>query len=383
MASFKSKEEWLAFLGSVRELALSFDSIAQKIDREKRLPAKEIIAIFQEKGLWNCGIPERYGGMGLSFSEYWRVLANIALTGRSITLLFHGHNSGNWRMFDLLGTEQQKEKYLPRLASGDMLINFCLTEREAGSGRDIKTYATRRGDRWYLNGEKYLISYANIADEFGVIAYSDKEKGEFSVFMVKRDTPGFTYRSMGNSMGCRGSIHGILEFENVEVPAENVLYAGGLEVILNYLDISRTAIAAQCLGISRRCYELAVDYSKQRRTFGRLISERQAVQAMIADMAIRLYTLENAIADTARKIDLGKHVAREAASCKKLAIETVQRVTDNALMMHGGRGYFSEFLLEMLYRDARAMWFEEGTSQIQEMVVAREVLKQPRWWDID
>lgn len=382
MARFKAKEELNKFLSEVRQFTLStLDPIALKIDREGFLPAKEVISLFKERGLWNCGFPEKYGGMGLNFSEYWQVLANIALTGRSITLLFHGHNSGNWRLVDILGNEEQKERYIPRLSRGEMLINFCLTEREAGTGKDIKTYATQKGDKWYLNGEKYLISYANIADEFGVIAYSDRERGKMSVFMVKDKTPGFSWTPMTDSMGCRGSVHGILTFEKAEVPAENVLTRGGLEEILGYLDLSRTAIAAQCLGISRRCYELAVDYSKKRKTFGKFISERQAVLTMIADMAICLYALENCIADTARKIDSGEPVPRESASCKRLATETVQRVTDNALIIHGGRGYFKEFPLEMLYRDARAMWFEEGTPQIQEIVVAREALEKPNWWD--
>jgi len=381
MAHFKNEEELNTFLSGVREFVLStLVPIARKADRESRLPGKELIALFQEKGLWDCGRPEKYGGMGLSFSEYWRVVADIALAGRSIAMLFHGRNTGNWRLIDRFGTEEQKERYLPHPSRGHVLLNFCLTERGAGTGTDIKTYATRRGDRWYLNGEKILASYANLVDAFGVVAWSDREKKEISWFLVKRDAPGFSYRSMGDSMGARGSIHGILEFENAKVPAEDVVHVGGFEAILDLLDISRTSIAAQSLGIARRCYELAVDYSKQRKTFGKLISERQAVRAMIAEMAIYLYALENSIADTAKKIDSGKYVRREAASCKRLAIETLRRVTDNALLIHGGRGYWSELPIEMLYRDARALWFEEGTPQIQDLVVSREVLNQPKWW---
>jgi alkylation response protein AidB-like acyl-CoA dehydrogenase len=376
MPHFKNKEEWNKFLNGVREFALgTLLPIARKADRESHLPGKEIIVLLREKGLWNCGRPERYGGMGLSFSEYWRVVADIALAGRSIAMLFHGRNTGNWRLIDRLGTEEQKERYW-----GEKLLNFCLTERDAGTGKDIKTYAVRRGDRWYLNGEKHLISYANLVDAFGVIAWSNRDEEEISLFMVKRDAPGFYYKPMGNSMGCRGSIHGILRFEEAEVPAEDVFRIGGFQFILEFLDISRTSIAAQSLGISRRCYELAIDYSKQRKTFGKLISERQAIQSMMAEMAIYLYALENSINDTGQKIDLGEPVRREAASCKRLAIETLRRVTDNALFIHGGRGYWDESPLEMLYRDARALWFEEGTPQIQEMAVAREVLKQPKWW---
>ncbi|MFC2066757.1 acyl-CoA dehydrogenase family protein [Chloroflexota bacterium] len=381
MEHFKTRDELNSFLDSVREFALGLDPIAQKIDGDNRLPAREVIRMFREKGLWNCGFPKKYGGMGLSFSEYWRVLANVALTGRSIALLFHGHNTGNWRLIDVMGTTEQKERYLPRLSNGEMLISLCLTEREAGTGRDIKSYATKQGNKWCLNGEKYLISYSDLADEFCVIAYSNREKGEISVFMVKKGAAGFSRKRMGNSMGCRGSIHGTLEFKDVEIRAEDVLVRGGLETILDYLDISRTAIAAQCLGLARRCYELAVDYSKKRNTFGKSISERQAIQTMIANMAVSLYALESSIADTAKKIDLGKPVRREAASCKRLGIDTVREVTDNALLVHGGRGYFDEFPLEMLYRDGRAMWFEEGTPQIQNLAVAREALSQPKWWD--
>jgi alkylation response protein AidB-like acyl-CoA dehydrogenase len=181
-------------------------------------------------------------------------------------------------------------------------------------------------------------------------------------------------------MGAKGSIHGIINLKNAEVPTKDVIYMGNMQNILDFLDISRTSIAAQSLGICRRCYLLAVEYAKKRKTFGRSISSRQAIRSMIAEMAIYLYALENCIADTAHKIDKGLGIRREAASCKRLAIETIRRVTDNALLIFGGRGYWSDLPIEMLYRDARAMWFEEGTQHIQEMVVSREVIDNPQWW---
>ena len=376
MAKFKSPEELDKFLSDLRDFVLTtLVPIARKADAECYVPGREYIDLLKEKGLWNIGRPEKYNGWGLSFSEYWRIIAEIAGCGRSLTMIFHGRNSGGWRLIDRFGSDEQKQRLL-----GEMMFNFCLTERNAGSGNDIKTYGVRKGDKWYLNGEKQLISYADLVDAFGVIAWSDRDKREISIFFVDRDTPGFYNQPMGNSMGARGSVHGILRFENVEVPAENVMHVGSMQLILDFLDISRTSIAAQCLGISRRCYELAVAYSKERNTFGKAISERQAMRTLISEMAVYLYALENSIGDTARKIDAGKMVRREAASCKRLAIETVRRVTDDALFIHGGRGYFSESPLEMLYRDARAMWFEEGTSQMQDLVVAREVLAKPRWW---
>ena len=376
MAYFKNQSELNSFLADINSFSLrTLAPIARKADRNSKLPSKEIISLFKEKGIWNCGRPEKWGGMGLSFSEYWRVIAEIALTGRAITMLFHGRNTGNWRMLEAFGNEEQKQRYL-----GEIMLNFCLTERNAGSGMDIKTYGKQKNNMWYLNGEKYLASYADVVDAFGIIAWSNLEKKEVSIFIAQKDATGLSYKSMGNSMGARGSIHGIITLKNAEVPAKDVIYIGSMQNILDFLDISRASIAAQSLGICRRCYLLAVEYAKKRETFGRPISSRQAVRSMIAEMAIYLYALENCIVDTARKIDTGLGIRREAASCKRLAIETIRRVTDNAFLIHGGRGYWNEFPIEMLYRDARAMWFEEGTQHIQEMVISREVVSNPQWW---
>jgi alkylation response protein AidB-like acyl-CoA dehydrogenase len=389
MGRFENREEYLRYANEVREFTLAeLEPMARQIDKARRLPATEVANKLKEKGLWNLTMPKKYGGQEFSFCEYWPLLATVSMTGRSIGILVHLQNTGGWRRVAYHGTEEQKEKYVRACAEGKFVrgrilaVGFAITEREAGTGKDIKTTATKRGNTWVLNGEKILITAPNLVGTYIVVARSSSDRDEFSTFLVPIDTPGFSWTSMGESMGLKGHLHGKLKFEDCVIPEENMLGrpGAGLDAGIHQLVLGRVGIAAACLGICRRCLELSVDFSKKRVTFGKTIAERQAVQGMLADMALAAYALERMVEDAAQKFDADMPITREASSCKLFGVEAVQKVTDNALLIHGGRGYFDEFPIERLYRDARAMWFEEGTPTIQRFVIARDVLQKPRWW---
>jgi alkylation response protein AidB-like acyl-CoA dehydrogenase len=284
-----------------------------------------------------------------------------------------------------LGSEAQKRALLPKVATGEWSVAFGLTEPDAGTGRDLKSRAVRDGDHFVLNGRKHLITNSEFASHFMVFAYTDPSKGArgISALMVDRDTPGFTISPMPETMGCRGGEHGHLTFKDCPVPVTNILgdEGQGLLQMTVALEVSRLFIAATSLGTAERAFELSLDFSKKRVTFGKAIAERQAVQAYLADMATDLYALRTMIRDAARKADRGGRIPAEASMCKLFGLEAVGRVTDRALLVHGGVGYTRRYPIERLYRDARLNWVEEGTPTIQRLVIAREFLEGYRWSD--
>jgi alkylation response protein AidB-like acyl-CoA dehydrogenase len=230
-----------------------------------------------------------------------------------------------------------------------------------------------------INGRKHLISWAGEAELVHLIARTSDERGkEATCFLLPQGTPGARVEKLGHTMGCKGGSHDRLIFEDCRLPADAVLGEVGQGLMLGlrgFLDVSRLSIAVSCLGLARRAMDLAIDFAKQRVTFGKPIAVRQAVRLSVGEMAADIYAVQAAVDDASALFDAGEPITAQAAMCKYLGLEMVGRVTDRALRLHGGIGYTSEHRIERHYRDARALWFEEGTSEIQRLVIADEVLR--------
>ncbi len=311
-------------------------------------------------------------------SEYVSILEIVAQTHGSIRMVVHVHN-GLWRLLDRYGTEEQKERYLTRWATGEVKLAFALTEPDAGTGTDIRTEARRIHDGWVLNGRKWLITFADIADAFVVVAYTDRTLGMhgISAFLVPRTAPGLRITLQPEEMGLLGTGHGVLEFEDCRIPTEALLgrEGEGLQMVLRgFLDVSRISIAASCVGLAQRAVELARDHARRRVTFGKPLAERQAIQFMLAEMAVDVQAARLLVWEAAQRVDAGEACTTEAAMAKLFGLEMVGRVTDQALRICGGIGYLRGHPIERIYRDARALWFEEGTAEIQKLVIARALL---------
>jgi acyl-CoA dehydrogenase len=348
------------------------------------IPA-DVLDEMRRMGLFGLTIPEQYGGLGLTMEEEVRVAfawCKASPAFRSIA----GTNNGIGSVGIVLdGTEAQKNEYLPRLASGELIGSFALTE--PGSGSDagsLTTSARREGDHYVINGAKRYITNAPQAGVFTVMARTDastKDASGVSAFIVERDTPGLSVGKPDRKMGQRGAQTADVIFENVRVPAENII--GGVEgrgfkTAMKVLDKARLHIAAVCVGAGTRILEEALNYAAERRQFDHAIGEFQLVQAMLADSQTELYAAKSMTLDAAKKRDDGEPITMEAACCKLFASEMVGRVADRAVQIHGGAGYMQEYAVERFYRDVRLFRLYEGTSQIQQLVIARNMLKRVR-----
>lgn len=311
-------------------------------------------------------------------TEYVAILELVAQAHGSIRMVVHVHN-GLWRLVHRYGTQEQKERYLTRWATGEVKLAFALTEPDAGTGTDIRTEARRTRGGWRLTGRKWLITCADVADAFVVVAYTDRNRGAsgISAFLVPRSTPGLRITLQPDGMGLAGTGHGLLEFEDCPLPSDALLGAEGqgLEMVLRgFLDVSRISIATSCVGLAQRALELARDQARRRVTFGKPLAERQAIQFMLAEMAVDVQAARLLVLDAARRVDAGQGCATEAAMAKLFGLEMVGRVTDKALRICGGIAYLRGHPVERIYRDARSLWFEEGTAEIQKLVIARGLL---------
>ena len=345
----------------------------------------DIVDEMRRMGLFGLTIPEQYGGLGLTMEE--EVLAGMALCRASPAFRsILGTNNGIGSLglvFD--GTEAQKAKYLPRLASGELIGSFALTEPGSGSdAASLTTSARRDGSHYVLNGAKRYITNAPQAGIFTVMARTDpdsKDAGGVSAFIVERGTPGLTVGRPDRKMGQRGAQTADVIFEDARVPAENLI--GGVEGIgfktaMKVLDKARLHIAAVCVGAATRILDEALQYAIERKQFGQPVAEFQLVQAMLADSQAELYAARSMTLDAARRRDEGEAVTMHAACCKLFASEMVGRVADRAVQIHGGAGYMQESAVERFYRDVRLFRLYEGTSQIQQLVIARQMLRTSR-----
>lgn len=353
---------------------------AMVIEEKDEIPA-DIMKKAKELGLFGLSVPEEYGGLGLSMVGKVAILEELGRTHNGFTTVIGGHTGIGGVGIVEMGTEEQKRKYLPDMATGDRIGAFALTESEAGShASNLKTTAVRKGDKYILNGRKHFITNATIADIFTVMAVTDPTKGPKGItsFIVERGTPGLIIGKKEKKMGLRGSHTAEIIFEDCEVPAENVLgeegqgYVNALKILAN----GRAGMAARNLGSSQKLLEMSLEYAHTRVQFGKPIFEQQIIQHYLAEMALEIEALRSFTYRVAWMVDQKMNVIKEAAMVKLLGSETYNRVADKAVQIHGGLGYIKEYPIERFYRDARITRIYEGTSEIQKNIIAAQLHKQ-------
>jgi alkylation response protein AidB-like acyl-CoA dehydrogenase len=350
-----------------------------KWDEASEFPA-DVVKQLGQMGLMGMIFPVEYGGAGLGYVDYMTAIEELSAVDGSVGIIVAAHNSLCSNHIFLAGNEEQRRKYIPRLASGEWLGAWGLTEPNSGSdAAGARTTAVLKGDKWVLNGNKTFITNGHYADVAVVIAVTDKTQGThgLSAFVVEKGTQGFRPGKKENKLGLRASDTSELIFEDCEIPAENLLgkLGEGFVDSMRVLDGGRVSIAALSLGIARGALEASLRYVKERRQFGKAIAEFQGVQWKLADMATeldaaRLLTLRAAVLK-----DAGQRVTRESSMAKLYASEVAVRICDEAVQLHGGYGFIKDYPAEKFYRDVKLCTIGEGTSEIQRMVIAREILK--------
>jgi hypothetical protein len=340
----------------------------------------EVVKKLGAMGLLGIIFPPEIGGAGLGYVDYALVLEELSAVDGSLGLTVAAHNSLGTNHIFLAGNEAQKKKYVPRLASGEWLAAWALTE--PGSGSDAgsaRTRAVKSGDRYVLNGNKTFITNGRYADVAVVIAVTDKDKGAhgLSAFIVEKGTKGFRPGKKENKLGLRASDTSELIFEDCEVPAENLLglEGNGFVDAMRVLDGGRISIAALSLGIGRGALDAALKYVKERRQFGKAIAEFQGIQWKLADMATELDAARLLTQRAAVLKDAGRKVTRESSMAKLFASEVAVKICGEAVQLFGGYGFIKDYPVEKYYRDVKLCTIGEGTSEIQRMVIAREILK--------
>ena len=331
-------------------------------------------------GLLGVIVPTEYGGAGLGYVDYVLAIEELSAVDGSLGLTMAAHNSLGTNHIFLAGNEAQKRKFIPRLASGEFLAAWALTEPGSGSdASSARTSAVKKGDRYVLNGNKTFITNGHYADVAVVIAVTDKSKGThgLSAFVVEKGTKGFRAGKKENKLGLRASDTSELIFEDCEIPEENLLGAEGEGFIdaMRVLDGGRISIAALSLGIARGALDAALTYVKERRQFGKAIAEFQGIQWKLADMATELDAARLLTQRAAVLKDAGRKVTRESSMAKLFASEVAVRICDEAVQLFGGYGFIKDYPVEKYYRDVKLCTIGEGTSEIQRMVIAREILK--------
>jgi len=342
---------------------------------------QSIVDEMKNLGLFGIAVPEEYGGLQLDMETECLVAFELGQTSPAFRSVA-GTNIGiGSQALVLFGTEEQKTKWLPGVASGDLIASFALTEPEAGSDAGgLKTKAIRDGDHYVFNGTKRYITNANKADIFTVMARTNPDepgpKG-VSAFVVERNTPGVSVGVPEKKMGQQGAHICDVIFEDARVPASNMIgkEGEGFKVAMSVLDKGRLHISAVATGVSKRLIREMVNYAMERRQFGKPIMEHQLIQAMIADSQAETYAAECMILDAARRRDAGEDVTMLASSAKLFATEACGRVADRAVQVFGGAGYVADYGIERFYRDVRIFRLYEGTSQIQQIIIARELAR--------
>jgi acyl-CoA dehydrogenase len=354
-----------------------------RVADEDMIPA-DLVAEMREAGYFGLSIPEEYGGLGLTMSEEVQVVFRLARTSPAFRSLIGTNNGIGSQGILIDGTEPQKRRYLPRLASGELIGAFCLTEPEAGSDAgSIRTSARRDGNDFVINGTKRFITNAPSAGLYTVFARTDPaSRGTrgISAFLVERDTPGLSLGPPNRKMGQKGAHTCDVVLDDVRVPADAIIggptHEGeGFKTAMKVLDRGRLHISAVCVGIAERLIADSLRYAMERKQFGQPIAEFQLVQAMLADMRAETYAAQCMVEETARRKDAGAVVSTEAACCKMFASEMVGRIADKAVQIHGGAGYMADYGVERFYRDVRLFRIYEGTTQIQQLVIARNMIR--------
>jgi len=370
-----------------------FRSTIRRFVDEKLIPAEdiveeadavpdEIVAQMRDMGLFGISIPEEYGGLGCTISEeaaIIRELTRASLSFRSVIGTTVGIGSQG---IVIDGTEEQKREWLPKLASGEAIASFGLTEPDAGSDAgSLRTVAMRDGDNYRINGTKRFITNAPRATIFTLMARTDpNEKGSagISAFILPADTPGISLGKPDKKMGQKGAVTTDVILDDVVVPASNIIGevpGQGFKTAMKVLDRGRIHIGAVALGMADRLVEMSLNYTLERKQFGERIANFQLVQALLADSKVDQLAAEALLNSVAAKFDAGEAVSLECSALKYLASEAVGRIADRAVQIHGGAGYMAEYKVERFYRDVRVLRIYEGTSQIQQLIIARQMIR--------
>ena len=347
-----------------------------------RIP-DDLLDEMRALGLFGLSIPEDYGGIGLGVEEEVRVAFELGRTSPAFRSAFGTNNGIGSQGIVIDGTEDQKRRYLPKLASGEMIGSFALTEPDYGSdAASIQTSARRDGNLYVLNGTKRFITNAPSADLFTVMARTgarDSGAGGITAFLVEADTPGLSLGKPDAKMGQQGAHISDVIFEDCRVPEDAII--GGVEgqgfkTAMKVLDRGRLTISGTCIGVAERLIRDSLRYASERKQFGKPIGSFQLIQAMLADCETECAAAKALVLDAARRKDAGEPITKLGAMCKYYASEMVGRVADRAVQIHGGAGYVTAFGIERFYRDVRLFRIYEGTSQIQQLIIAREMLKE-------
>ncbi|MCO6473435.1 MAG: acyl-CoA dehydrogenase family protein [Melioribacteraceae bacterium] len=373
---FKFTDEQIMLRDMVREFTESeIKPIAAKIDDDEEIP-RDLINKIGELGLLGTSFPEEYGGGGFGEVGYCLAQEEVARGCMSTATFIGAHQSIGANTIYLGGNEEQKKKFLTPLAEGKKIGAFCLTEAQAGSDSfHLKTTAQKDGNYWVLNGEKLWITNGSIADIVSVFART--EKG-ISTFIVETDTEGFQAGPPEKKMGIKGSTTNPITFNNVRIPEENLVGVDGrgFMIAMKTLDAGRLGLGAACLGAAKELLEMSAIYSKERKQFDQTISNFQAIQFMLAEMATMIFTMESIVYRTAYDYDQGKSISKQSAMVKLYCSESLDKIADYAVQIHGGMGYSKELPVERFYRDSRINRIFEGTNEIQKGIIAREVIKK-------
>ena len=379
----RDPETMSALLDTINRLVLERLVPAENLVAETDQIPQDIVDEMKQMGLFGLTVPEEYGGLGLTMEDEVEVMLAMGQTSPCFRSLF-GTTVGigsQGILFD--GTPEQKAKYLPRLATGELVASFALTEPDAGSdAASLRTTAIRDGDVYVVNGTKRYITNAPTANIFTLMARTnpdDKGASGVSAFIVEAGTPGLSIGKVDKKMGQRGAHTADVIFENCRVPVGQLMglqEGQGFKTAMKVLEKGRIHIAAICVGVAERMLRDALNYAMERKQFGQPIAEFQLVQAMLADSQAEVYAARCMVIDAARKRDDGRTVATEASCCKLFASDMCGRVADRAVQIFGGAGYLSEYGIERFYRDVRLFRLYEGTSQIQQIVIARNMVRE-------
>jgi alkylation response protein AidB-like acyl-CoA dehydrogenase len=376
MFQFEFTEEQRMLRNMARDFVTTeVKPLAQKIDEEEKIP-HELIRKIADIGFLGASFPQEYGGGGFGEVGYCVMQEEMGRGCLATSTFIGAHQSIGANAIYIGGSEEIKKKYLVPLAEGKYIGGFALTEASAGSDSfNLRTKARLDGNEWVINGEKLWITNGGFADILSVFART--ERG-ISAFVVETKTPGFSAGPKEKKMGIRGSMTNALTFDNVRIPKDNIIGddGRGFLIAMKTLDAGRLGLGAACLGAMKELLEMSTKFAKERKQFDEPLSHFQAIQFMLADIGMTIYALESMVYRTAQEYDEKKPVSRQAAYVKLYASEQLCKVADIAVQIHGGMGYSRELPIERYYRDARINKIFEGTSEVQRLVIARDILKR-------
>ena len=383
MVNITSTETRNQIITMVREFVKrDVEPIANQYDDEDIYPA-ELVDKMAEMGLFGITLPEEYGGMGLDYTTFAMIFEELSKGWMSVSGVLGTHHILAYMLYTY-GTEEQKQRMLPRMATGEIRAGLALTEESGGSDiQAIQTRATKDGEEYVINGRKMFISNGMHGNAFAVLTKTDPDADPphrgMSCFIVEKPAEGFSVAQKLNKLGYRGIDTCELVFDNVRVPTENLIgdvEGQGFKHVMSALEGGRINVAARAVGVAQAAFDAATKYAQQRKTFGQPISEHQAIQLKLADMATKIEAARLLTYEAARKKDSGERVDLEAGMAKLFASEMCGEVTMEAMRIHGGYGYIKDYAVERYSRDAPLMIIGEGTNEIQKLVIAKRLLQK-------